>query len=1316
MADAGQLVVHIKADTSQFHSELGRAQGEISKTGSMFAQMGAVAGGMLAAQGIARLADGLGSLVGAGIQFNSTMQQATMAFETMLKSSSLATEHISELRDFAKQTAFSFSDLTKQSVHLQAYGFAAKEVVPILKTVSDAVSALGGGSATIDRITRAMGQMSARGKIGAQDMMQLTEAGVKAWDYIAKATGKSVGEIQKLSESGALEAREGIAAILAGMDEEFGGLGAKYATSWAGIVNNLGDVWEQLAGSVMAPAFERIGSMLGRLLENLSTPEFAMAAADLGASIGYAFDAIVQGAQNLGGLIQGSLEGLGDTFGGAASSAFEWGSNIVVQLAAGIIDAAGAALSAAMGAVSSMLSFWLAPGSPPKVAPDLDLWGAQAFTEYIKGFSNADFGVLDSVTSSLKSVLEGLRLQGEIGGDQALIPSILLGSREQIAQMMGSIRDTGQVSREMIDSVASTYGSASGAVAEYLSAQMSLIPVSEELARAQGRMNDLLKEEQGIRRANDKVSAQFERERIGLEMRQPGKDDKEGTKRWQAESDALAKRERMWRNQQRLAELDRKDAQDAAKDTVDGLKAQEDQLKKNADAQAGLLKAVEQTAKLYESMIAKAGGGGGGGGGIKVPSPPPKITGAAGLGKAFTFTEETIAREQGTFKGAEERVSPLKKAMDELGSKMQTSLAPANDALKRFQVTMDDLQPTFDRVGAAAGVVGTAIGGIALAFGNAGGYLATAGAALGTFGETLGKLTIVQYIGEVVRKLGDDLSGFASRITPLLGPAGETIGRFFGFLGQAMAPGITIALAGIGIAFEGLLRIIGGVTEIVWTTLTGIVEVGAAVLAAFQTGNWAAVGTAVENMAKGWVSGMYEMLNGAVFAFVGVGAAIAGAVIAWAGPLAVAAQQAWDAVTLTVGTWTLTLAAAITAKATVVAGAIGSWLTDVVAAAQKIFDGVVGVFANIGTTIKDTLVKAFNGAVDAINGGLDKIRGISIPSVTVGDKTIGGGSPFAGLPVIPRIAFAEGGIVTQPTNALIGEAGPEAVIPLSGSGGAGLVETMRELLLSLGELAPAIAAETSVGKALLEGVRALKGSVDSGAQAVKTMVSQPGYPLPGKYPGGTIIGREQFQQENQGELGTYYTDEWRAIFKETGGATDNFATAVKDSGNNLAINLAGSTTTVTDALANMDSSTKIAAENIGALAEMASIAASAWAAIQSFGGGGAGPSSSGNRPVIDIRTPGEAQTSWQAYQNPSGDWGGAGGYTPGELADGGIVTRPGVFQVGEAGPEAVIPLSQMGNGGGGGQMINITIKLDPPQVARMLRGELIELQRLGGRA
>ena len=47
-----------------------------------------------------------------------------------------------------------------------------------------------------------------------------------------------------------------------------------------------------------------------------------------------------------------------------------------------------------------------------------------------------------------------------------------------------------------------------------------------------------------------------------------------------------------------------------------------------------------------------------------------------------------------------------------------------------------------------------------------------------------------------------------------------------------------------------------------------------------------------------------------------------------------------------------------------------------------------------------------------------------------------------------------------------------------------------------------------------------------------------------------------------------------------------------------------------------------------------------------------------------------------------------GGFTA--FANGGIVTKPTLGLVGEAGPEAIIPLSQMGNMSGGGVTINVT--------------------------
>lgn len=96
----------------------------------------------------------------------------------------------------------------------------------------------------------------------------------------------------------------------------------------------------------------------------------------------------------------------------------------------------------------------------------------------------------------------------------------------------------------------------------------------------------------------------------------------------------------------------------------------------------------------------------------------------------------------------------------------------------------------------------------------------------------------------------------------------------------------------------------------------------------------------------------------------------------------------------------------------------------------KIFEGfkkVGSIGADIGRNLFDGIRTGINKAIDAVNGFLpDKIGLPGLPDINLPDNPI---------PHIP--ALAKGGIVTGPTLALIGEAGPEAVVPLNGRYGTG---------------------------------------------------------------------------------------------------------------------------------------------------------------------------------------------------------------------------------------------------------------------------------------
>ena len=93
----------------------------------------------------------------------------------------------------------------------------------------------------------------------------------------------------------------------------------------------------------------------------------------------------------------------------------------------------------------------------------------------------------------------------------------------------------------------------------------------------------------------------------------------------------------------------------------------------------------------------------------------------------------------------------------------------------------------------------------------------------------------------------------------------------------------------------------------------------------------------------------------------------------------------------------------------------------------------------IWQVIENTVKAGVNSVITAINAfinALDAIH-ISIPSIALPGTKLATPAVNLGfsIPDIPMLAA--GGLVTQPTLALIGESGPEAVIPLSSGAGAG---------------------------------------------------------------------------------------------------------------------------------------------------------------------------------------------------------------------------------------------------------------------------------------
>lgn len=101
---------------------------------------------------------------------------------------------------------------------------------------------------------------------------------------------------------------------------------------------------------------------------------------------------------------------------------------------------------------------------------------------------------------------------------------------------------------------------------------------------------------------------------------------------------------------------------------------------------------------------------------------------------------------------------------------------------------------------------------------------------------------------------------------------------------------------------------------------------------------------------------------------------------------------------------------------------------------KTVWNGIKDFFEDIINGLIAGFEGFVNGAIKGINRVIDAINSMSfeVPDWVpdIGGERFGFNLKKLSEISLPRVALADGGLVTRPTNALIGEAGPEVVIPL----------------------------------------------------------------------------------------------------------------------------------------------------------------------------------------------------------------------------------------------------------------------------------------------
>lgn len=199
--------------------------------------------------------------------------------------------------------------------------------------------------------------------------------------------------------------------------------------------------------------------------------------------------------------------------------------------------------------------------------------------------------------------------------------------------------------------------------------------------------------------------------------------------------------------------------------------------------------------------------------------------------------------------------------------------------------------------------------------------------------------------------------------------------------------------AGIQFVFQAIVDFVVPIWQSVWDAVSGALSAAWGWLSGVLSAIWEFI-KGVFTRIKDTVTGVWDAMWGAV----------RGAWDAAYGFISGGIAKARDFI---VSAFT-TVKDKVTAIWDAIKGVVQRAVDAVVGIGSGIWDGLKGII-NSGIGFLNAAIRGFNNLIGAVNS----VPGVSVPTI----------------PEIPKLAA--GGIVNRPTLALVGEAGPEAVIPLS---------------------------------------------------------------------------------------------------------------------------------------------------------------------------------------------------------------------------------------------------------------------------------------------
>ena len=257
----GTLVAFLTLNDQQYRQRLAEGQRAAQQTGS------AVSGAFKSISvgiSVASVATTglLTKLLSVGKGYNTLEQTSRASLAAIMKGTEAANAQMDKLFAFTQTSPLPKQVFIEAQQTLIGYGVQAEKVIGILEGVNNATVALAGDGETVMRITGAIAEIQSMGKITGDTIQSLASVGINAAEIMAAQFGITGAEMKQQITDGTVGASEAIDALVAALQDTYGGASEGVKNQWVGAADRIKAAWRDTGAALMTPLIDPKGGGL----------------------------------------------------------------------------------------------------------------------------------------------------------------------------------------------------------------------------------------------------------------------------------------------------------------------------------------------------------------------------------------------------------------------------------------------------------------------------------------------------------------------------------------------------------------------------------------------------------------------------------------------------------------------------------------------------------------------------------------------------------------------------------------------------------------------------------------------------------------------------------------------------------------------------------------------------------------------------------------------------------------------------------------------------------------------------------------------